>query len=84
MAKKLDIGGVVSLFIAVFVLFTIVEALYGTVNSSVNTMNDTMTTAGYTTAGNIVVYGWRIIQYVLGLGALIVGAKWLTSKAKGL
>ena len=81
---KLDIGGVISLFIAVFVLFTIADALYSTVNDSVNQLNTTMFNAGYTTSGAIVVYGWRIVQYVLGLGALIVGAKWLTDKAKGL
>jgi hypothetical protein len=81
---KLDIGGVVALFIGVFILFTLVEALYGTVNTAVDTLNATMTDAGYSTAGNMVVYGWKIMQYVVGLGALIIGAKWLTSKAKGL
>ena len=84
MSGKLDIGGVVALFIGAFILFTLVNALYGTVNDAVVTLNDTMYTAGNETAGSMVVYGWTILQYVVGLGALIIGAKWLTSKAKGL
>lgn len=84
MALKLDVGGVLTLFISAFILFTIAESLYGIVNTAVSNLNITMTTAGYATAGNMVVYGWRIIQYVVGLGVLIVGAKWLTDKAKGM
>lgn len=84
MSSKLDIGGIVSLFIGAFILFTLVEALYGTVNTSVDKLNETMTTAGYDTSGNMVVYGWKIMQYVVGLGALILGATWLTKKAKSL
>ena len=86
MAKKLDldIGQIVGLFIGVFILFTIAEALYSTVNTAVSTLNVTMTTSGYGTSGNIVIYAWRIMQYVVGLGALVIGAKWLTGKAKGL
>jgi len=84
MSKGLDIGGILTLFIGVFVLFTLVDALYSTVNTSVTTLNATMHTSGYATAGNMVVYGWKILQYVVGLGALIIGAKVLVSKAKGM
>ena len=47
MAKGLDIGGILTLFISAFVLFTIVDALYDTVNTAVSNMNVTMTTAGF-------------------------------------
>jgi hypothetical protein len=85
MAKAgLDIGGILSLFIGIFVLFTLVDALYSTVNTAVSNLNITMTTGGYGTSGNMVIYGWKILQYVVGLGALIVGAKVLVDKAKEL
>jgi hypothetical protein len=82
MGKGLDVGGILTLFISVFVLFTLVDALYSTINDSVVNLNATMTTAGHGTAGNMVIYGWKILQYVVGLGALIVGAKVLVDKAK--
>jgi hypothetical protein len=82
MGTGLDVGGILKLFISVFVLFTLVDALYSTVNTSVVNLNATMTTAGHATAGNMVIYGWKILQYVVGLGALIVGAKVLVDKAK--
>lgn len=84
MGSKLDIGGIVSLFLGVFVLFTLVDALYGTVNTAVVNLNTTMTDGGYATSGTMVIYGWKILQYVVGLGALIVGAKVLIDKSKGL
>lgn len=81
---NLDIGSIVALFIGVFILFTLVDALYSTVNDAVTALNETMTTGGYATAGNMVIYGWKILQYVVGLGALIIGAKVLVDKAKSL
>lgn len=81
---SLDIGGVVALFISAFILFTLVEALYGVVDTAVTNLNATMTEAGNGTAGSMVIYGWEILQYAVGLVALIVGAKWLSNKAKGL
>jgi len=85
MAKKgLDIGGILTLFIGVFVLFTLVNALYSTINDAVVNLNVTMTEAGNETSGNMVIQGWTILQYVIGLGALIVGAKVLVDKAKGI
>lgn len=96
---KVEVGTIVSLMIGFFVLFLIVEALYGTVNDTVNTLNTTMTCTGgvnvsacesntppftvgaYRTAGNLVVYGWRLLQYVIGLGALVLGAMVIMKKA---
>lgn len=83
-SKGLDIGGIVGLFLGVFVLFTLVDALYGTVNTAVTNLNKTMADGGYGTSGTMVIYGWKILQYVVGLGALIVGAKVLIDKAKGI
>jgi len=85
MAKEsVGISEIVSLMIGFFVLFLIVEAIYSTVNDAVDNLNSTMTTAGYDTAGNLVVYGWKVFQYVVGLGALILAGTVIVKKAKSL
>lgn len=84
MASKIGISEIVGLMIGFFVLFLVVEALYGTVNTSVNDLNTTMYNAGYTTAGTLVVRGWQVFQYVIGLGALILAGAVIVKKAKSL
>ncbi len=78
---SVDTKGIVKMFIGIFVLFVIVNAIYGTVNQSVTDLNDTMTAAGNPTEGNLVVRGWQILQLVLGVGAILLGAKELQKRA---
>jgi len=84
MGTNVGIGEILSLMIGFFVLFLIVDALYSTVNTAVDNLNTTMTTAGYDTAGDLVVYGWKVFQYVIGLGALILAGTVIIKKAKSL
>ena len=84
MATKIGISEIVGLMIGFFVLFLVVEALYGTVNDAVNDLNTTMHTEGYETAGTLVVRGWQVFQYVIGLGALILAGAVIVKKAKSL
>jgi len=84
MAAKVGISEIVGLMIGFFVLFLIVEALYSTVNDAVTDLNTTMYNAGNTTAGVLVVRGWEVFQYVIGLGALILGGTVIVKKAKSL
>jgi len=84
MASKVGISEILTLMIGFFVLFLVVEALYSTVNDAVDSLNSTMTTAGYSTAGNLVVYGWKVFQYVIGLGALILAGAVIVKKAKSI
>lgn len=81
---KVDIKTTVMLFIGVFVLFTVVNAIFSTTNTAVTTLNETMNTAGYTTEGNLVVTGFQVLILVLGLGAVILGAKTIMEHANKL
>jgi len=93
MSEKLEISQIVSLMIGFFVLFIIVEAIYTSIDDAVNNLNLTMgcgedqncsTDTPYPTAGNLVVYGWKVFQYVVGLGALILAGMVIVKKAKSL
>ncbi len=84
MATNVGISEIVSLMIGFFVLFLIVEALYSTVNDAVVALNATMTDAGNQTAGTLVIRGWQVFQYVVGLGALILAGTVIVKKAKSL
>lgn len=83
-SKKVDVGMIVGMALGVFILFTILNAIYGTVNTSVSSLNDTMTTAGNSAGGNLVVTGWTIFQYLFGLGVLILAGAWLVKKAQAI
>lgn len=84
MASKLAVGEIVGLALGVFVLFTILNAIYGVVNTSIVNLNVTMTAAGSAAAGNLVVTGWTIFQYIFGLGVLILAGAFLVKKASSL
>ena len=81
---KVDIKGVLALFLGVFVLFTIVNAVYGLINTAVEALNVTMTTAGHASEGALVITGWGILQLIIGVGAVILGGSWLMKQADGL
>jgi len=92
--KKVDVGVIVGMALGVFILFTILNAIYGTVNTSIQSMNHSMTctdepyhncTGGvgaYATAGTLVVTGWTIFGYLFGLGILVLAGAWLVKKAQ--
>jgi len=85
MAKsKVEVGAIVGMALGVFILFTILNAIYGTVNTAVSELNVTMTTGGNLGGGNLVVTGWTIFQYLFGLGVLILAGAWLVKKAQSI
>jgi len=56
----------------------------GAVNSSACESGTPPYTEGDSTAGTLVVYGWKLLQYVIGLGALVLAVVVIKKKASEL
>lgn len=79
---KVDVSGYIMIFIGVFLLMTVVNALFSTTNTAVTTLNSTFTTAGYTNEGNLLITGFQLVLLTVGLGMLIVGVAKVIKDAK--
>jgi TRAP-type C4-dicarboxylate transport system permease small subunit len=76
-----DVGkltsGVVLVLVGVFVTFTLFNTLFGSTNLAATTLNGTMTTAGYSNEGNLVVQIWKIFLLAIPIGILGIGVKFI-------
>lgn len=83
-----DISGLVSgaliLLVGIFALYTIWDSLFSTVNTSATSINTTMTTAGYTTQGNLTITAWKLILTSLALGVIGAGVVYMLKSVKGI
>lgn len=66
-----DVGkmssGIVLMIVGVFIVYTVINSLFGTTNTSVETLCTTATASGYTTEGSLFKTAWKILLVGLAL-----------------
>jgi hypothetical protein len=76
------VGGIVLVLVGVYVAFTVFNTLFASTNTATTTLNGTMTTAGYSNEGNLVVQIWKIFLIAVPVGILGIGLKFLIDQLK--
>lgn len=75
MAFKLGklLTGVVLLIIGGFIVAQIANSMFTPANTAMTTFNETLTTAGYSDEGNLVIRGWAFMLLGIGLAIMLSG-----------